>query len=131
MLYDGIPIGEVNRRLGRGPFGEPLGTALPTSVPTPEEIVKLREKFGLSGKVSSDPSVHDPSALQRIKSGAIGVGKAILGIDRADGATIAYRKSVCKGCPRFRGSLCLECGCALAMKQVVKSERCPIGKWIL
>jgi hypothetical protein len=63
-----------------------------------------------------------------------GVGKAILGIDRADDETISKRIDLCRACEHAKlvGGLlhkCELCGCAVKLKVRVKGESCPAGKW--
>jgi len=46
--------------------------------------------------------------------------------------TIAIRDErlkICGECPKAKAGFCKECGCMLAAKTRVKSEKCPLGKW--
>lgn len=61
--------------------------------------------------------------------GAIGLAKALTGIDRADDVTILLRRHACVKCPKRHKRLCMMCGCYLREKTLVASEKCPLGKW--
>jgi Family of unknown function (DUF6171) len=39
------------------------------------------------------------------------------------------RLSICKMCPQFDGTRCIQCGCFIAAKTWVPHEKCPAGKW--
>jgi hypothetical protein len=41
------------------------------------------------------------------------------------------RISICKTCPRWDEwySRCLECGCQMRVKTVLRSSECPLKKW--
>jgi hypothetical protein len=39
------------------------------------------------------------------------------------------RLQICQGCPMLSGGACSRCGCPVAHKTAVASERCPDGKW--
>ena len=59
--------------------------------------------------------------------------KAELGVDAADEATMAKRKSLCLECPIYDFGVCVEekggCGCFVAAKIKLNGEECPKGKW--
>lgn len=38
---------------------------------------------------------------------------------------------VCSACDRFdKRGICLECFCIVALKAKMKTENCPLGKWL-
>ena len=39
------------------------------------------------------------------------------------------RLSICKMCPQYDGTRCIQCGCFIAAKTWVPHEKCPAGKW--
>lgn len=42
-----------------------------------------------------------------------------------------YRMTICKQCPSLQGKLnqCKECGCFMDAKVLIKTTKCPLGKW--
>ena len=82
------------------------------------------------------------SGLAFLAHGAVGLGKAVLRIDRADAETIAVRRDACRVCEfaenrkRKDGkeglttrSKCFICKCFIAPKTMVNGEKCPKEKW--
>lgn len=71
----------------------------------------------------------------RMVHGAVGLAKAALGVDKADGATMAARLAICQDCEHAeknhegKAAKCNECGCRLIAKTSIQGESCPIGKW--
>lgn len=74
----------------------------------------------------------------KVVRGAVGVGKAVLGIDRAAPEVRAQRLAICRGCDHFKPhnsrfadslSRCAECDCVIHLKVKVAGETCPVGKW--
>lgn len=62
--------------------------------------------------------------------GVVGLAKAELGMDAATPEVIAARKEVCLACrPHYDFGVCSACGCYLAAKVKIASEKCPDGKW--
>jgi hypothetical protein len=71
------------------------------------------------------------------KAGAIGIAKAVLRIDPTSPEDLSRRVAICEACPsgcylsgpsrcdRSKGG----CGCFLAAKWRVASEKCPKGHW--
>jgi hypothetical protein len=39
------------------------------------------------------------------------------------------RYSICKMCPQYDGTRCVQCGCFIAAKTWMPHEKCPAGKW--
>lgn len=41
------------------------------------------------------------------------------------------RLSICEKCPRFykKTATCLECGCFMKIKTLLKGSNCPLDKW--
>jgi hypothetical protein len=73
--------------------------------------------------------------LKRIKAGSIGLAKVAVGMDKADADRVEERRSICQACPSglFMNGKCDAskggCGCYLAAKWRVASEKCPKGHW--
>lgn len=76
-------------------------------------------------------------AFKAISHGALGIAKAIMGVDPAPKEEVARRRAICRGCEfvipcKFQpGKVCQcgKCSCILPAKTLVASEQCPIGKW--
>jgi hypothetical protein len=79
------------------------------------------------------------SIAKTVVRGAVGITKAVLGVDASTPEEIAARKSVCVPCPhrlhhnqpdRVTGlNRCELCRCYISVKVKVKSATCPLGKW--
>jgi hypothetical protein len=76
------------------------------------------------------------SGLARIVHGAVGLIKAIVGIDRAPAAVVAARVQICRQCDhatRHRDGVrvlkCRECACWIKLKTRLAGEHCPLGRW--
>jgi hypothetical protein len=77
------------------------------------------------------------SCCSKLKSGSIGITRALLGISRASPDVVAARQSACKTCEhatRRSGvitsfSRCQLCGCFLVPKAMLSKEVCPADKW--
>ena len=69
------------------------------------------------------------AGLARIVHGAAGLAKAALGLARATDETIADRTRLCRACGDYRHGFCGRCGCLIAGKVRISSEKCPAGKW--
>ena len=41
-----------------------------------------------------------------------------------------FRKSLCQQCPANSGRFCRECGCLLPAKIAMRTEACPVKKWL-
>lgn len=67
--------------------------------------------------------------MSNLLHGALGILKAVTGVDRADDATIGFRRYACICCPKRVRGWCSVCQCRLKQKTVVKSEHCPLGHW--
>ncbi len=73
----------------------------------------------------------------RAVGGAIGIAKAVAAIDPTDAESLERRIATCKSCPNGcyleNPSRCdIEkggCGCFLAAKWRIASEKCPRGHW--
>lgn len=75
-----------------------------------------------------------PITLGGVLHGAIGLAKAMAGIDRASDETIDRRGAICISCNQSESvagvlQRCKICGCATAAKIRNASEKCPLGKW--
>ena len=69
------------------------------------------------------------SAMATISNGAVGIGKAILGIDRASEETIKERWDICQSCEFYKHWRCQACSCIVSMKIKIAGESCPKQKW--
>ena len=82
--------------------------------------------------------------ISRLRRGAVGLGKAVAGLDAADEPTIQARRDQCRRCehatrnpnPKYAAntglttfSRCTKCSCYIAPKTKIASEMCPIGRW--
>jgi len=79
------------------------------------------------------PCLHPCNKVIR---GAVGVLKAIVGIDRAPANVIAARLKACRGCDRatkardgVRVVKCRECDCFIKLKIKLAGEKCPRNRW--
>jgi hypothetical protein len=76
------------------------------------------------------------TGLTQLAHGAVGLTKALVGIDRAPAAVTEARRAICRQCDRatrhkdgVRVLKCLECSCWIKPKTRLAGERCPLGKW--
>lgn len=73
--------------------------------------------------------------FERMASGAVGIGKAIAGIDATEPTLQTMRIAICRSCPDdlYENGICSlsggGCGCVLAAKTRIASEKCPRGHW--
>ena len=67
--------------------------------------------------------------LKRLIFGGAKLLKSELGIDAATDDEMSKRRSLCESCPKMDFGVCTDCGCFLAAKVKLKSEKCPEGKW--
>jgi len=72
--------------------------------------------------------------LHKLASGAAGLAKSAVGVDRAAETVIESRRAICNACPNARVTLgvfqqCGLCGCLTAAKTTLAGEECPAGKW--
>jgi hypothetical protein len=91
--------------------------------------VKIAHVVNRSAIAEGRPSTFPPLAHQAVNlAGAVGrfVGG---GLAMTTEEERSRRLNICHGCDRFRGGRCLECGCLLAAKLMMMTERCPIGRW--
>jgi hypothetical protein len=59
------------------------------------------------------------SAVQFVANGAKTVSREVR----------EERLSICKMCPQYDGTRCIQCGCFIAAKTWAPHEKCPAGKW--
>jgi hypothetical protein len=45
------------------------------------------------------------------------------------GAVAKYREVICWGCVFQSKGQCAKCTCFVALKVLIRSESCPVGKW--
>lgn len=69
------------------------------------------------------------SACSRLRRGAQGVAKVVLGVDRSTPELVERRLAVCRACEHLRGVKCGLCRCYVEFKARLRSEECPDGKW--
>lgn len=44
-------------------------------------------------------------------------------------ALTIHRRRICSKCPSNKKKWCLECGCFIPAKTLVKDEKCKLNKW--
>ena len=76
------------------------------------------------------------TGLAHLAHGAVGLTKALVGIDRAPDAVIKARRAICQQCDRatrhrdgVRVRRCLECKCWIKQVTKVADQDCPLGRW--
>jgi hypothetical protein len=72
--------------------------------------------------------------LNTVVTGAVGLTKAALHVDRAAEPVIRQRRAICAACPKAtagmsKTSRCQACTCFIYPKTSTTGEKCPIGKW--
>lgn len=75
-----------------------------------------------------------PSLAQKAKNFSSAMKQAAKdGFKVVDNEEIERRKEICRGCEFFKPktNTCAKCGCALALKNKLRSAHCPIGKWMV
>jgi len=104
-------------------------------------VITLADGRRLRGELVMER--HEPAAspatttvaatASKVLHGAAALAKAAVGLDQAAPDVIAQRQQSCDGCmhkeKKLIGSWCGLCGCALAAKIRLASERCPAGVW--
>ena len=68
-------------------------------------------------------------SLISLAVGGVKAGISQFGWNAADEDTINKRKAECLSCEHYDFGVCNLCGCFLAAKVSLKSERCPKEKW--
>ena len=73
-------------------------------------------------------------AARHIARGTVGLAKAAVGLDKADGITMIKRWAICESCAssvKTAGIVqtCAQCHCMLRAKIRLARERCPLNKW--
>jgi hypothetical protein len=51
------------------------------------------------------------------------------GFAMADKETVKQRTATCRACDRLDGLRCKECGCMIAAKVRLATDKCPLNKW--
>jgi hypothetical protein len=51
------------------------------------------------------------------------------GFAMASKEVVKERTAICKGCDKLKGLRCDECGCVIAAKVRLATEKCPLAKW--
>jgi hypothetical protein len=69
-----------------------------------------------------------------VVTGAVGITKAALHVDRAAEPVIRQRRAICAACPKAtagmsKTSRCQACTCFIYPKTSTAGEKCPIEKW--
>lgn len=85
------------------------------------------------GKGCSGCQKKAQNRLKRFVTGGAKLLKSELGIDAASEDTILKRKQMCESCDLYDFGVCDEskggCGCFVAAKVKLNSEKCPLDKW--
>jgi len=87
-----------------------------------------RDRSPLAAGLSLSPSMPC-SSCSRFRRGAVGVTKAVLGVDRVRPQVLERRLAACQACPHRRRAKCALCTCYVGLKARVSSEVCPEGRW--
>ena len=140
------PYGHILAIL-HAPVTEEAGKVLQRLLPDLKPATLERSAYHAGGRfwvhgdlIGWHPNVPRPVApsMPSLLDQALSVTKAAAGMlgdlaqgrnPLADRATIQSRLAVCTGCPMLSGQQCSRCGCPVARKAAVASERCPDGKW--
>jgi hypothetical protein len=88
----------------------------------------MRDETGATGDAAGR------SSLNKVLTGAVGLTKAALHVNRADEVVIRKRRSLCAACPQASAGSsktrrCLICTCFTYPKTATASEKCPTGNW--
>ena len=72
--------------------------------------------------------------VQRLITGAVGLTKAALHVDRAPEVVARRRRGICAGCPQATAGLsktsrCKVCTCFIYPKTATATEACPLRLW--
>lgn len=70
------------------------------------------------------------SLIQKILSGTVGIGKAVLGVDKTPESVMDDRYDICNSCEFNRRGVCSVCDCIVPLKILVGGEECPKQKWL-
>lgn len=111
-------------------MASPLGARLIWLVSDANPDAESRERYRRVVERSAAPAY--PSLLTQAGNAATAAVRfAASGFARVDQAEYDRRRSICAGCEYFDAASerCRKCGCPLATKPWLKSERCPVGKW--
>ena len=76
-----------------------------------------------------EPEAKKETTAEYLARGVVGLGKSILGIDRASDETIKERWEICRKCEFYKLWQCTKCGCIASQKVKQQSETCPAGYW--
>lgn len=83
--------------------------------------------FGVAGGELAEPQ---PLTVKGVLHGAAGLAKVALGLGIAPRAEVDRRRGICGGCEHRRpgpvGDYCSACGCVVAAKTTLATERCPL-----
>lgn len=90
--------------------------------------------FKIIEKTAVAPTKAPKRSAKEVISGAVGLAKAELGIDKADDILIRKRKEICVLCPDglYDFGQCTGmggCNCYLAAKVKIAGQKCPKGHW--
>lgn len=73
------------------------------------------------------------SIIKTIVSGIVGNVRIVSGMDRVSSATKRRRLIICSSCSRkakvVNIAICLECGCPVRSKVLLRGSRCPLKLW--
>jgi hypothetical protein len=90
---------------------------------TPEAFARIRRQF-------APPSIARQAASLG-RAVASECRSIMAGVDPVSDTEKAARLAVCSECEFLLASenRCAKCGCNLAAKAAMRSQRCPLGKW--
>lgn len=96
----------------------------------------LCTKCGNIKKVGEEEEVVEKRELPPLTEQAANFGKSMVNFAASGFKTTGKgdydrRLSICHACPAnmFNGGRCMDCGCVVALKAKVETEKCPLGFW--
>ncbi len=93
-------------------------------------VVPANPEQAKENRGETNQIVHESNgAVSYLATGAVGLSKALLGIDRAPDELIQERWEICQKCEFYRMWRCTKCGCIASQKAKVLSEKCPENFW--
>ena len=75
-----------------------------------------------------------PSLVEQVKNVSLGLFNVMThayktGEVLAKESIVRDRIKLCEGCEFLHNNRCSECGCFIALKAGLKSEKCPLNRW--
>lgn len=108
----------------------PKKEAAPEPAKEPKRQCPFCKNMGCTGECRNDNKL--PSVWQMAKNAAVAAKDAAKdGFTQVSDEEVERRKEICNECPHFipNQNRCEVCGCALALKNKLRSQNCPKGYW--